>query len=156
MLDFIKKQWIGFYAAIVAAVFIIVSFALVIANGNTEYYGDAGSLGGIIAMLIVSLVLVIAANIVAQFSFADNKFVSIGVAVVRAVAAMLVIIAGIAFIGERIESFGYIYGSNLELGNDAAFAAGGQAITTIIICVIAWVLALIAACFSVKRKTVTA
>jgi hypothetical protein len=52
----------------------------------------------------------------------------------------------------RLESFGYIYGSNLELGNDLAFEAGNQAIWTIIIFMVNWIVSLVAAFLPVGKK----
>lgn len=151
MLNFIKKQRVGFYGSIITCVFIIVSFALVIANGNQPYYGDTASLMGIVAMLIIALVLTIAHMIISEFDFADKRIGSILLPLLKAVACLLIIVAGINFAGERIESFGFIFGSNLEQGNESAFIAGGQAITVIEICIITWLISVVTAFFSVKK-----
>lgn len=152
MMDFIKKQGIGFYASIATIILLIVCLSLTVSNGNAEYYGDIGKLGGVIAMLIIAIVLTVATGVVSQFSFAENKIVRIAIDVARAAIALLIIVAGISFAGARIESFGYIYGSNLEMGNDLAFTAGNQAITTIIIHVVTWVVAMAAAFFAITRN----
>ena len=68
------------------------------------------------------------------------------------VGAALIILAGATFIGMRVESFGYIYGSNLELGNDAAFTAGNQAIWTIVIFVVTWIISVISAFLPTGKK----
>jgi hypothetical protein len=64
----------------------------------------------------------------------------------------LIIYAGATFISMRVESFGYIYGSNLELGNQLTFDAGGQAIALIVVFVVTWIISLVASFLEVGKK----
>ena len=52
----------------------------------------------------------------------------------------------------HLTSFGYIYGSNLELGNQQAFDAAGQAITLIVVFVVTWIVSLVASFLEVGKK----
>ncbi|WP_197276432.1 hypothetical protein [Bacillus sp. JCM 19034] len=60
--------------------------------------------------------------------------------------------AGVTFIEMRLESFGYIFGSNLELGNEAAFEAGSQAVKGIMLFAVTWVLSSIVAFLDVEKN----
>ena len=136
-----KNQKIGFWAYAVVAVLAIVCLGLYIANVNQPYYQDMNQnvvyvMVGALACIAVALVLPAVSN---------NGVLKIVADIARVVGAALIILAGATFIGMRVESFGYIYGSNLELGNDAAFTAGNQAIWTIVIFVVTWILSVIAA-----------
>jgi len=143
-----KNQKIGFWAYAVVAVLAIVCLGLYIANVNQPYYQDMNTnvvfaMVGALACIAVALVLP---------AVSDNCVLKIVADVARVVGAALIILAGATFIGMRVESFGYIYGSNLELGNDAAFTAGNQAIWTIVIFVVTWIISVVAAFLPTGKK----
>ena len=143
-----KNQKIGFWAYAVVAVLAIVCLGLYIANVNQPYYQDMNqsvvyAMVGALACVAVALVLPAVSN---------NCVLKIVADIARVVGAALIILAGATFIGMRVESFGYIYGSNLELGNDAAFTAGGQAIWTIVIFVVTWIISIVAAFLPTGKK----
>ena len=143
-----KNQKIGFWAYAVVAVLAIVCLGLYIANVNQPYYQDMNqsvvyAMVGALACVAVALVLPAVSN---------NCVLKIVADIARVVGAALIILAGATFIGMRVESFGYIYGSNLELGNDAAFTAGNQAIWTIVIFVVTWIISVIAAFLPTGKK----
>lgn len=143
-----KNQKIGFWAYAVVAVLSIVCLGLYIANVNQPYYQDMNqsvvyAMVGALACVAVALVLPAVSNNCVPKIVAD---------IARVVGAALIILAGATFIGMRVESFGYIYGSNLELGNDAAFTAGGQAIWTIVIFVVTWIISIVAAFLPTGKK----
>lgn len=56
------------------------------------------------------------------------------------------------FIGDRVYHFGVVLGSDLEKGNDIAFAAVNHSIVTIVMYGITLVCTLVAAFFNVTRK----
>ena len=143
-----KNQKIGFWAYAVVAVLAVVCLGLYIANVNQPYYQDMNTnvvfaMVGALACIAVALVLP---------AVSDNCVLKIVADVARVVGAALIILAGATFIGMRVESFGYIYGSNLELGNDAAFTAGNQAIWTIVIFVVTWIISVVAAFLPTGKK----
>lgn len=70
------------------------------------------------------------------------------------VAAVLIIVSAVTFIGMRVESFGYIFGSNLEMGKKAAFSVGRQAIVGIVLFMITWIISVIASFMPVGTKNV--
>lgn len=143
-----KNQKIGFWAYAVVAVLAIVCLGLYIANVNQPYYQDMNqnvvvAMVGALACIAVALVLPAVSN---------NCLLKVVADIARVVGAALIILAGATFIGMRVESFGYIYGSNLELGNDAAFTAGNQAIWTIVIFVVTWIISVVAAFLPTGKK----
>ncbi len=143
-----KNQKIGFWAYAVVAVLAIVCLGLYIANVNQPYYQDMNqnvvyAMVGALACIAVALVLP---------AVSDNCVLKVVADIARVVGAALIILAGATFIGMRVESFGYIYGSNLELGNDAAFTAGNQAIWTIVIFVVTWIISVIASFLPTGKK----
>lgn len=147
-MNFFKKQSLGFWATLLAAVLAIVCLVIYIANVNAPYYQDMNMnvvymMGGALAALVIALIL-------SQVQCCG--FVRILTDIVRIAACALIIWACVTFLGMRLESFGYIYGSNLELGNDLAFSAGGQAIWGLILFVVTWVVSVIAAFAKVEKK----
>ena len=143
-----KNQKIGFWAYAVVAVLAIVCLGLYIANVNQPYYRDMNQ--SVVYVMIGALVCIAAALVLPAVS--DNCVLKIVADIARVGAAALIILAGATFIGMRVESFGYIYGSNLELGNDAAFTAGNQAIWTIVIFVVTWIISVISAFLPTGKK----
>ena len=143
-----KNQKIGFWAYAVAAVLAIVCLGLYIANVNQPYYQDMNT--NVVCAMVGALACIAVALVLPAVS--DNCVLKIVADVARVVGAALIILAGATFIGMRVESFGYIYGSNLELGNDAAFTAGNQAIWTIVIFVVTWIISVVAAFLPTGKK----
>ena len=144
----IKNQKIGFWAYAVVAVLAIVCLGLYIANVNQPYYQDMNQ--NVVFAMVGALVCIAVALVLPAVS--DKGVLKIIADIARVVGAALIILAGATFIGMRVESFGYIYGSNLELGNDAAFTAGNQAIWTIVIFVVTWILSVIASFLPTGKK----
>ena len=137
----------GFIAYVLVAILTVVCLGLYVANVNAPYYEDMN------INVVYTLIGALAAVVVAiALSGCENAFAKLIADVARVAASALIIYAGVTFIGMRLESFGYIYGSNLELGNDAAFAAGGQAIAGIIVFVVTWIVSLIAAFLPTGKK----
>ena len=112
-----------------------------IMNATAPYYEDLD--GNIIFMLAAAIGVIAAALVLKNQVVAD---------LCRVAASALIIYAGATFISLRVESFGYIYGSNLELGNQQAFDAGGQAIVLIIVFIVTWLISLIASFLEVGKK----
>jgi len=143
-----KNQKIGFWAYAVVAVLAIVCLGLYIANVNQPYYLDMNQ--NVVFAMVGALVCIAAALVLPVVS--DKGVLKVVADVARVTGAALIILAGATFIGMRVESFGYIYGSNLELGNDAAFTAGNQAIWTIVIFVVTWIISVVAAFLPTGKK----
>ncbi len=143
-----KNQKIGFWAYAVVAVLAVVCLGLYIANVNQPYYEDMNQ--NVVYVMVGALACIAVALVLPAVS--DNCVLKIVADIAKVVGAALIILAGATFIGMRVESFGYIYGSNLELGNDAAFAAGGQAIAAIVIFVITWIISVVAAFLPTGKK----
>ena len=136
-----KNQKIGSLAYLVVAVLTVVCLVMYIMNATAPYYED---LDGNLIFVLAAAIGVTAAALVLK-----NQVV---VDLCRVAAAALIIYAGGTFISMRVESFGYIYGSNLELGNQQAFDAGGQAIALIVVFIITWIISLVASFLEVGKK----
>lgn len=143
-----KNQKIGSYIYILAAILAVVSMIMYILNANTTYYSDLNGLVVVLALLTAAAA--VGAQICSSLlSGTVSKLVSDAL---RVAAPALAIVAGMIFLSARVESFGIIFASNLELGNQAAFDAGTQAIYGIILFVVTWLVSLIAAFFPVGKK----
>lgn len=147
-MDFLKKQRVGFIAYVIVALMTIATLSIYISNVNKPYYEDMRV--NIIIMLVSALVAILVAVILSQLG--DGKGIKIVVDISRVIATVLIIWAGVKFISMRVESFGYIFGSNLELGNEAAFDAGKQAILGIVFFIITWLLSIIASFLKVGKR----
>lgn len=143
-----KNQKIGSYVYILAAVLAVVSMIVYILNANATYYSDLNGL--IVILALLTAVAAVAAPVcLSLLPGTAGKLVSDGL---RVAVSALAIVAGMIFLSARVESFGYIFASNLELGNQAAFDAGTQAIYGIILFVVTWLVSLIAAFLPVGKK----
>ena len=136
-----KNQKFGSLAYLVVAVLTLVCLVMYIMNATAPYYEDLN--GDLIFMLLAAVGVIVAALMLKNPVLVD---------LCRVVASALIIYAGGTFISMRVESFGYIYGSNLELGNQQAFDAGGQAIALIAVFVVTWLISLVASFLEVGKK----
>jgi hypothetical protein len=147
-MEFLKKHGFGFYLNVIVVILSIVSLILYVSNVNTAYYKDMNT--SVVYMMVVAFIGMIIAIILPQFS--DGVLFRVVSDLLRVVVAALIITAGVKFISMRVESFGYIFGSNLELGNKAAFSAANQAVAGIIIFIVTWFLAIVASFLRIEKK----
>jgi hypothetical protein len=147
-MNVLKNQRIGFFAYIIVAIMTFVALFFYVSNVNAPYYEDMDV--SVLTIIICALAAVVGVIVISVI--AKGKIAGIIMDVLRVASTSLIIVAGARFIGMRVESFGYIFGSNLELGNDAAFSAGGQAIVVIIIFIVTWFLSVIASFLRVGQK----
>ena len=136
-----KNQKFGSLAYLVVAVLTLVCLVMYIMNATAPYYEDLD--GTLIFVLAAAVGVAVAALVLKNQIVAD---------LCRVAASALIIYAGATFISMRVESFGYIYGSNLELGNQQAFDAGGQAIALIVVFIVTWLISLVASFLEVGKK----
>ena len=136
-----KNQKFGSLAYLVVAILTLVCLVMYVMNATAPYYDDLN--GDMIFVLLAAIGVLVAALVVKSPVLAD---------LCRVGASALIIYAGGTFVSMRVESFGYIYGSNLELGNQLAFDAGGQAIALIVVFVITWIISLVASFLEVGKK----
>lgn len=141
-----KNKKFSSLAYLVIAVLTVVCLVMYIMNANAPYYEDMNA--SVVVMLVAALAA-IAVTLYLPQNTVTNKII---VDLCRVAAAALIIYAGGTFISMRVESFGYIYGSNLELGNQQAFDAGGQAIALIVVFVIDWIISLVASFMDLGKK----
>lgn len=136
-----KNQKFGSWAYLVVAVLTVVCLVMYVMNATAPYYEDLD--GNLIFVLMAAVGVTVAALVMKGQVIAD---------LCRVAASALIIYGGATFISMRVESFGYIYGSNLELGNQQAFDAGGQAIALIVVFVVTWIISLVASFLEVGKK----
>lgn len=149
MMTMLKKQKISLYIYLLVFVLTTSLVFLYISNVNKAYYQDMQvNVLYLLAAALVFLLLTIGLSF-----YAKTKSLLMAADISRIVASLLIILGGVRFISMRLESFGYIFGSNLEMNNDHA---GSQAIMIIVIFVATWLISVIAAFFDVgQKKTVT-
>ena len=145
-----KKQTAGLVFTVITVVLEVVTLVLYVLNANTAYYSDlngmiAGMAAGALVCTVVSYVLAMGKSSMATGVVSD---------VLRVVAPALLFYGAAVFIGARAQSLGQIFGSNLELGNDAAFAAGTQAIVTIVVFLVAWLVSVVAAFMKLGKRAI--
>ncbi len=97
----------------------------------------------------------IACTVIALLSalFVEQKgFVRLCTDVLRVAAPILIIVALAFFLTDRVDGFGYVYGSNLALGKDDAFTAGSKSIQGIALYGVTWLLGIVSAFLGLKKK----
>lgn len=126
----------------------LISLSVYLANVNTAYYEDMNST---VVILMVGVLVIWGA---ALFTAAKGtgRFLTAISDLCRIAIPVLLIISGVTFTGMRLESFGYIFGSNLELGNDAAFSAATQAVGGIALFFLTWLLSVVACFFKMNKN----
>ena len=72
--------------------------------------------------------------------------------VVRVAAPALMAVALAFFLSDRVDGFGYIYGSNLAQGKDDAFTAGTQATIAVVLFALTWLVGIVAAFMGTRNK----
>ena len=145
-----KKQTAGLVFTVITVVLEVVTLVLYVLNANQSYYQD---MNGMIAGLIAGALVCTAAGyalVMGKSSMATGVVSD----VLRAAAPALLFYGAAVFVGARAQSLGQIFGSNLELGNDAAFAAGTQAIVTIVVFLVAWLVSVIAAFMKLGKRAI--
>lgn len=154
LLDFIKKQWIAFYASIVVIVLAIVSLSIYGSNAANAYFESSAN-GTIIALTVIAIILDVVVLIVSQFSFAkENKPVKYLIDIMLILISLFLVMAFMSFVSDRVYYIAVTYGSDLEEGNQAAFDAVGQTIVGFVMYGITIALSIASSFFSVTRKEI--
>ncbi len=143
-----KRTKVGLVFNVLAAVLAIVTLVLYVLNVNQSYYVDMNA--SVAAMVVAAVVCLVAGFGLASAS--DKLAVSIVSDVLRVAAPALLFYAAAVFVGMRAQSLGQIFGSNLELGNESAYAAGTQAIYTIALFLVSWLVSVIAAFTRIGKR----
>lgn len=138
---------IGNVLNFISIVLIGILSIMYVINGNHAYYRDFKY------ELLLFLVLALVFAILPLILKVESRAMTLVIDLCRIVVPILVIYTGIRFLAMRVESFGYIFASNLEAGNEAAMNGAMQAVWTLVLFVLAWVLTIIVSFFS-KRKIV--
>ena len=143
-----KSTKVGLVFNALAAVLAIVTLVLYVLNVNQTYYVDMNA--SVAAMVVGALACIVAGVVLANAS--DKLPVTIVSDVLRVAAPALLFYAAAVFVGMRAQSLGQIFGSNLELGNESAYVAGTQAIYTIVLFLVSWLVSVIAAFTRIGKR----
>lgn len=133
------RQHIEFYLNAIIAVMMVVLIGFYIANVNQPYYQDMNTV--VLATLIGTLVLSMVPFGLKYIHSEQARFICSNS--LKIVLPAFIIFAGVQFLAMRVESFGYIFASNLEAGNAEATTAGTQAILLLVLFVLAWLLSVV-------------
>lgn len=147
-MNYIKSQRSGSIMYLVVFLFSIITMSVYVLNVNKIYYQDMKT--SIIYMMLGALLTILISNIIPQTN--QSSVYRIISDIARILTPILIVWAGVTFISMRVESFGYIFGSNLEMGNEAAFDAGQQAIVGIVLFIVTWILSIIASFLKIGKK----
>ena len=155
----VKKSGVVAYALM--AVLALISLILYL-NGNSyistaptakdEFFQSYNVHASLVTWLTIGG---IACAVIAALSalFAEQKgIVRLCTDVVRVAAPVLIIVALAFFLSDRVDGFGYVYGSNLALGKDDAFTAGSQSIQGIALYGVTWLVGIVSAFLGFKKK----
>lgn len=159
-MNIMKKQGVGAYITLVAAVLAIVgliTYAMTVATGNEQQVANGGEyflikdeLGSVTAVGIIAVVCLVLSLVASQF---PGKVCEIVAYVLRAAAPALLICTFVFFLNGTLTGLGWTFFSNEELViYDAAIKAGQLTITTLVIWFVAALVGMVGAFFNVTKK----
>ena len=155
----VKKSGVIVYAlmAVLALISLIVylnsnSYISTAPTAKDEFFQSYNVHAGLVTWLTIGG---IACAVIAALSalFAEQKgIVRLCTDVLRVAAPVLIIVALAFFLTDRVDGFGYVYGSNLALGKDDAFTAGSKSIQGIVFYGVTWLAGIVSAFMGLKKK----
>ena len=128
-----------FYLNAIVTILLVVVTGFYIANVNQPYYQDMNVV--ILATLIATLFLSVLPFGLKGIHSEKARFIFANV--LKIALPAFIIFSGVQFLAMRVESFGYIFASNLEAGNTEATTAGTQAIFLLVLFVITWLVSVV-------------
>ncbi|MDO4432627.1 MAG: hypothetical protein Q4B80_04840 [Aerococcaceae bacterium] len=140
------KQTIESYLNGIVALLVVVLTGFYIANVNQPYYQDMNQM--VLGILIATIILSLVPFAIDKIKAHKTRFLLASIVKMGLPAA--IIFAGVQFLSMRVESFGYIFASNLEAGNTEATTAGTQAVLLLVLFVVTWLVSVLAAFISNK------
>lgn len=129
-----------------AAVLTLISTVFYVLNVNQPYYQDMNQ------SILMLLVLAVALSCLPLLVKKENQTMVLVNDICRIAVPILVLYSAVRFLAMRIESFGYIFASNLEAGNEAAMTAATQAVLVLGLLVAAWVASVVVAFLKNEAK----
>lgn len=143
--EFLNKQAVGFYISALAALLILLTAIVYIANSTHLYYTDfeLTYLLGIVG----AFVLMVGTLVLSQF-IGNSKFLTI------AFLGAVLILGFIAFyfINGRVETIAFVFASDLESNNPYAQFATRQAIFAFSLFIASWLTVIIASFFKTVKE----
>ncbi|HFH9838300.1 TPA: hypothetical protein ACGOON_001683 [Streptococcus suis] len=138
------KQNLNTYFNGIVSIMILVVTGFYIANVNQPYYKDMNAT--LLTILVVTLLISLVPFVLKKINQVSTR--NLVASLEKIILPMLIIYSGVQFLAMRVESFGYIFASNLEAGNEDATRAGTQAILLLVLFVLAWLLSIISSFMS--------
>lgn len=144
VIAFFKKQSLGFYFSIAAAVFALIATIIYLYNSNGAYFEDTSSTVVILSFLAIAFCIIL--PVLGVFA-GDKNYLS----VLYILSVIFLTYALMQIVNARSTLMGYLWFSELESGNPVAVAAMNQAVASWIFYGLA-IISCIAAGFNKLKK----
>lgn len=155
----VKKSGVIAYAlmAVLALISLIVylnnnSFISTAPTAKDEFFQSYNVHASLVTYLTIGGIACALIAAISALAAAQKGFVALCTDVLRVAAPVLIIMALAYFLSDRVDGFGYVYGSNLALGKDDAFTAGSQSIQAIALYCVTWLVGVVSAFLNLKKK----
>ena len=155
----VKKA--GLIAYVIMAVLGLISLIVYMSNNGyiataptakDEFFQSYNQHAQLVTWLTVGGIACALLTVILSIAAEQKGIVRLCTDVLRIAAPVLIVVALAYFLSDRVDGFGYVYGSNLALGKDDAFTAGGQAIRGVVLYAVTWLVGIVSAFLSVSRK----
>lgn len=158
-MGFLKKQSAGTWGAFITLLLVIVSCIIYSVNISGDGYFKNASVPNATKYAIIAAVLLVIVLLLAQINLTGmvGKLVVILTDAIRIITPAFVIAAAITLVSGRVQGFAFIYFSNEEVLQEVQTAANISsahgAIASIVALAVTALVGMIAAFFSIKKKT---
>ena len=142
-MELLKKQSAGFFITILSSIVMLVGIILYFINCNTNYFSNLG-----VNMVVVVCGVVGTLGQIVYVVLNEKDKISIATELLPVINSVLLMFATVTFIGSRV----YGFASIITFENNAANMADlTNAITGMVVCLAAVILAIISSFFNVKK-----
>jgi hypothetical protein len=159
MTEFVKKQSVGTWITFAGLILSIIAFIIYGVNVTSAGYFRQATIGSVVVFSVFEIIFLVAIIALAQLKFDGviGLVVEIASGVLKILATLFPMLALVAFLDGRIDGISYIYFSNEEIlatiQTSDNLSSASTAITGIVFYAITWIVALVAAFFSLNKKT---
>ena len=155
----VKKSGVIVYAlmAVLALISLIVylnnnSYISTAPTAKDEFFQSYNVHANLITWLTIGGIACAVIAVISALAAEQKGLVAVCTDVLRVAAPVLIIVALGLFLSDRVDGFGYVYGSNLALGKDDAFTAGSQSIQGVALYCVTWLVGIVGAFMSLRKK----
>lgn len=146
----LKNKALGFYYSCAGAALGIAAMVLYLFNISNAYFADSVSAAVVVCSVLAALMLL--AYIALAKTGRKKKEVEFLRGLMPAAATFCFFAALMSFLGTRVYSMAIIYGSSLEANNTAAQSAMAQAVTALVLYLMAGIAAIAAAYSKIEKE----